>query len=434
MNNLRIAIDAQRMPNSGAGGVESALIGLVSALGKLEDGAEEYVIIGPWADADWLKPYMGSNQHLVRGIKPADGQRPFENIPSWSRPLMRLVHTWLYRFINPPSNRFQIPLSDGFYENLGCSVIHFPSQRFTLCASPMVYNPHDLQHLHFPQFFTAELIQWRELMYRAGCQYARVVVAGSHWIKKDLIEQYGLNPKKIQVIPWAPPTQAISEPTPALLNDVKSRYNLPSHFIFYPAMLWEHKNHLRLLEAIAKLRDQNGLISQLVCSGDLKSKFWPVIQKNIRRLSLESQVRFIGMVSPEELRAIYRLCHSVIVPTLFEAASGPVFEAWHDDVPVACSSVTSLPEQAGNAALLFDPFSVDAIANTIERLARDQQLRANLIRNGKRRLQDFNWEKTAKAYRAAYRRAAGCLLSDEDLQLLSWDWMRNTQLDCEEIV
>ena len=124
------------------------------------------------------------------------------------------------------------------------------------------------------------------------------------------------------------------------------------------------------------------------------------------------------------MSALYRAAHIVFIPTLFEAASGPLFEAWQHGAPVACSSVTSLPEQAAGAALLFDPFEVDGIALALARMATEEGLRDELRRWGARRLEDFSLERTAKAYRAVYRRAAGLRLSEEDRWLLGWDWMR----------
>jgi len=112
---------------------------------------------------------------------------------------------------------------------------------------------------------------------------------------------------------------------------------------------------------------------------------------------------------------------------LFEQASGPMIEAWNEDVPVATSNVTSLPDQAGNAALLFDPFSVEAISDAIRRISTDAELRADLRERGRRRLQDFSWERTAKAYRALYRYVAHWPMTDEDRHLLGWDWMREPQ-------
>jgi glycosyltransferase involved in cell wall biosynthesis len=83
-----------------------------------------------------------------------------------------------------------------------------------------------------------------------------------------------------------------------------------------------------------------------------------------------------------------------------------------------------LPEQAGEAALLFEPHSIPAIANAIREMATDENLRAELVHKGKQRLQDFSWERTAKAYRAVYRCAASCSLTDEDRWLLSCNWMQ----------
>jgi glycosyltransferase involved in cell wall biosynthesis len=115
----------------------------------------------------------------------------------------------------------------------------------------------------------------------------------------------------------------------------------------------------------------------------------------------------------------------VVIPTLFEAASGPLYEAWYDGAPVACSNVTSLPEQASDAALLFDPRSTESIAAAVAEMATNGKLRETLRERGERRLKDFSWERTAKAYRAVYRRAAGQPLEEEDRWLLTWDWMRD---------
>ena len=142
-------------------------------------------------------------------------------------------------------------------------------------------------------------------------------------------------------------------------------------------------------------------------------------------------MKFLGFVPDEDLRAIYRLSQFVIVPSLFEASSLPIYEAWLEGIPVACSNAAALPEQVMNAALLFDPHSVESIANAIGKLAADAKVRARLTKWGQQRLQDFDWERTAKAYRAVYRRAAGFPLTEEDHWLLSHDWMRQPQRNLE---
>jgi glycosyltransferase involved in cell wall biosynthesis len=427
---LRIAINAQLRPFSTSGGIEQALIGLVAALGELDDGPEEYVLIGPWQEPDWLEPYLGPNQRIVPSQGPAGPARRLGPLVPAVRPLWpflrRARSTWS-RLVQGERRGIDVPKSDGFYERLECQVVHFPYQSFVVCDLPTVYNPHDLQHVHYPQFFTASAIAWRETTYRAGCQLAHTVVVGSNWVKEDIIRHYRVSPDKVQVIPWAPLSEPYPEPSPATVQAVKDEYALQLPFALYPAVTWEHKNHLRLLEALALLRDRDGLVVRLVCTGAQHPSFWAHIQERLRTLHLDGQVRFLGMVPPEHFRSIYKLAQFVVVPTLFEAASSPVFEAWLEAVPVACSTVTSLPEQAGDAALLFDPFHIEAIADAVRRMAGDEHLRADLIRKGKRRLQDFNWERTAKTYRAVYRRAAGGPLTEEDRWLLSWDWMQNPE-------
>ncbi len=429
---LRIAINAQIKPNSGVGGIEAVLTAL-TALSRLDDGEEEYVFIGPWDEPEWLQPLLDSRQSIVRGPQPFEWKpgplEPLKRALRPLRPVARGVWGSLFRSTSSETN-MSGPVSDGFYESLNCEVIHFPFQFFVRCALPMIYNPHDLQHVHYPEFFEPSVFNSREAAYPAACHAAHTVAVASQFVKHDIVQHYGVDPDKIQVIPWAPPPIKTS---PAFADDilVRKKYQLPDQpFALYPAMTWEHKNHIRLLEALALLRDRDELKVHLICTGDQKS-FWPRIERRLLQLGLEEQVKFLGLVSHEELCAIYRAAQFVIIPTLFEAASAPLFEAWQHDVPVACSSITSLPEQAADAALLFNPLSVEAIADAAARMTTGSGLREDLRRRGARRLQDFSFERTAKTYRAVYRRAAGRILSEEDRWLLSWDWMRKPQRETE---
>lgn len=427
MASLRVAINAQIQQSSGSGGVESVLLGLLNALGKL-DGPEEYIVIGPRQNPRWLEPYLGPNQHVVTLPESVDDSQRLESIKKLLGPLgPRLRPIWRKLFPMPVSSWPEVPVSDGSYESLECDVIHFPFQSFVLCAIPTVYNPHDLQHRHYPQYFAPGHLAWREVIYAAGCHLSQKIAVASQWIKDDIVTQYGVSEKKIQVIPWAPPTQVYTSPTEAMTKEVQTIYKLEQPFAFYPAMTWEHKNHIGLLQALAHLRDVYKIKINLVCSGKHYAKFWPRIESGLKELRLENQVRFLGLIPYQHLRAIYRLAQFVIVPTFFEAASGPVFEAWQEDTPVACSEVTSLPEQAAGAALLFDPFSIQAIADALVQMITNENLRDELVEKGRQRLQDFSWERTAKAYRAVYRCLAHRQLSEEDRSLLSWDWMRDSR-------
>lgn len=403
---LRIAIDAELEPGAQAGGTQSVLTGLVKALGELQSSGEEYLLVSHPENRGWLEKIAGPNTRIV--------PRPRLRLGWTSRIRHQLVDVLGLRPQWP-----ELPLSDGFYESLGADVVHFPFQRFTLCARPAVFNPHDLLHRHLPHFLRPVDIAHRESTYSGACRMAHTVVAGSQWVKDDLVKTYSLSPEKVQVIPWAPPTHAA-----AIAEQVVARYEITTPFALYPAVTWEHKNHLRLLQAVADLRNQ-GIVIQLICTGHRFPNHWPKVETEISRLNLAGQVRFLEEIPFADLRGLYRAAQFVVVPTLFEAASGPVFEAWHEGTPVACSTITSLPEQAGNAALLFDPYQVEQIADAMKRLSQDEPLRNTLREEGRRRLTDFSWERTARAYRAVYRRAAKRSLTAEDVDLLGWDWMRH---------
>jgi glycosyltransferase involved in cell wall biosynthesis len=442
---LNVAIDAPVMPETGAG-VAQFIGSLISALGQLQDGSETYTIIaGSQEQLKWLRSCGGANQQFVlkaplssRGeAMDRNGHITFPDLLKRAVGPLLPAARYIQRLLSvpvppvPPRSWPEVPVSDGFYERLGCDVIHIPLQNFVLCALPIVYNPHDLQHLHYPQFFTPATIAWRETIYPAGCHFAHTVAVGSQWIKDDIVRQYRIAPEKVQVIPEGPPTELYPEPSEDLLAKVKNKYQLQQPFALYPAVTWQHKNHLRLVEALAYLRGKHGLTIQVVFTGSHDGNFWRTIEARVDELKLRSQVRFLGFVPAEELRAIYRLSQFLVVPSLFEAISLPIFEAWLDGVPVACSNATALPDQVMDAALLFEPRDVGSIANAIEEMATNTELQRKLRERGYRRLKDFDWQRTARAYRAVYRRAAGCSLTEEDRWLLTWDWMRKPQKEVE---
>ncbi len=418
---LKIAIDARITPGK-SGGVGQALVSLVEGLGSLTDGEEVYdVVVRSAEQAEWWRPYMAANQRVV--VMPSERQKK-----SLSVRLRAKVSNLVIGKPEPRRSVWpEVPVSNGFYESLGAHVIHFMNQMaFTVCALPTIYNPHDLQHLHLPEFFRPSEIAKRETLYQAGCHFARTVVVGAQWIKDDVVTKYQLDETKVQVIPEHPRMQHARPVANEKLRSVLHKHELNQPFVIYPAVTWEHKNHLRLLEALALLRDREGLRIKLVCTGATFS-FWPQIEARVAQLNLGSQVKFLGYVSDEDLSALYQLAQFMIMPTLFEASSLPIFEAWAAGTPVGCSTVTALPDQVLDAALLFDPYDVESIAEALTQLNRSAELRSRLRELGYRRLADFDATRTAKTYRAVYRRAARRSLGDEERRLLSWDWMRNPE-------
>jgi len=418
---LRVGIFAA-VPESGRmGGTEQHVMGLVRALGRLPDGDEEYVILTDRSNPHWLDSYLGRNQ-IAKAFPITRVAPSLRRVllsfarANLSAALKRRVRTLLNRgpagiFVHGPHD------SDGSLESLALDVVHFPYQHFIRTSIPSIFNPHDLLHLHYPCFFPLEQVAAREAYYPIACRAASQVVVPSSWVARDVVEKYGLEPQRVQVIPHAPVTEAYVLVNQEQLDLVRRQWTLPRSFAFYPAQTWPHKNHLRLLRALAHLRDERALSVNLVCTG-WQNEFWPKISQEIRRLGLERQVHFLGFVPPGTLRAIYRLASFVVLPTLFEGGCFPMLEAFREEVPVACAAATHLPEQAGDAALLFDPTSELSIAGAVERMALDQALRETLRQRGTQRVQLFTWDRVARTHRALYRRLSGRALTADEETLL----------------
>ena len=258
------------------------------------------------------------------------------------------------------------------------------------------------QHLHLPEFFEPAAIRIRETTYRQLCEQASMVAVATDWVKRDIVRQYGLPDEKVEVIPLAPILGAYPAPGPGDLAATSRRLSLPDRFVLYPALTWEHKNHIALLEALAEL-NADGLRVPLVCSGSLTDHHARIAER-ATQLGVAGQVTWVGFIPTATLRCLYGLASAVVVPTLFEAASAPVWEAFQAGVPVACSTVTSLPEQVRDAAILFDPRDVSGMAAAVRRLWTDPDLADALVARGHERIAALSWDRTARTFRDHYRR------------------------------
>jgi glycosyltransferase involved in cell wall biosynthesis len=411
---FRVVIDA-RVISGLSGGIESVIIGLVGGLSRLDDGPEDFVVLAYEGHDDWIRPHLGGMVRLVHVLQARDrseGSR--RRLKTLLPPLARLWSNRpeaLIRSSTPPP-------SDGTIERLNADVMHFTSQAGFKTSVPSLYHPHDLQHVHLPEFFTARQRHWRDDWYGALIQQASMVPVASTWTKRDVETHFSTPPGKVVVVPLAPPTAEYRDPSEAAVEEAMRRLVIPPAFAMYPAQTWKHKNHVNLLDALALLRERDGLVVPLVAPGR-QSEAFPALARHAERLGIADQVRWLGFVSADDLQCLYRRARVVVIPSRFEAASAPLWEAFRAGIPTACSNVTSLPEQAGDASLIFDPDDVPAIADAIRRLWTDEDLRTTLIQRGYERVRPLSWDRTARTFRAHYRRIGRRTLSHEDRALLA---------------
>ena len=393
-------------------------MGLVAGLGRLTDGEEHYLVITDPRAPDWLDSFMGPNTRPLIAGSQSPARSAAKKLLSPALPALRSARALALRAAPWKAIRSRaVAAHNPIVERANPDVVHFPYQWMHRTTAPSLFNPWDLQHLHFPEFFDRRALADRKAMYRVWCSQCTRIEVASKAVKRDLIEQMQVPAEKIIVIPRGAPSALFTAPTPEIVDQVRLKYHLPQDFAYYPAHTWPHKNHLRLFRALVSLRDHYGLTMNLICSGAL-TDFWPVLQSSIEDLNLRDQVRFLGFVPSGDVRCLYRAADFTILPTLFEGAGLPLVEAMSEGSPLLCSSLTVLHEQAGPAALYFDPLSPDDIARRMRELWGNESLKNQLRRSGYDHSRVYSWHRTALICRAAYRKLAGRPLTVVDQALL----------------
>ena len=239
-------------------------------------------------------------------------------------------------------------------------------------------------------------------MWYDSARACRFVVAAAHHVKEDIIKYVGLSPDRVPVIPWGPLFEGETMPSMSFLEQTKKKYDLPDKFLLYPAMMWPHKNHIRLLEAIVRLQIE-GTNLKLILTGGRGPEHENVMQF-IRENNMEENVRFLGFISYEEMKAFYKLACGVVVPTLYEQTSGPVMEAMTLGCPVAASRVADLPELiADGCGLLFDATDVEDVARCVRHLWTQEDNCRQMAERAQRRIRVIrSWRSWANSYNELY--------------------------------
>ena len=283
----------------------------------------------------------------------------------------------------------------------------FTAPTYSEPTTPTVSVIYDLQYKAYPEFFAPEDVLHRERTFVEACKRSTLLTAISDFSRREAIEQGGLNPAKIKTI-------HLQISSDRLRNAVKDetvigRLTLVGgKYLIYPANFWKHKNHEMLLTAFGIARN-SGLATgiKLVCTGALGPRQqW--LQRAVEGMELADSVFFPGYLSNSELLALLSNSTGVVFPSLYEGFGLPVIEAMAIGVPVACSNVTSLPEVAQDAAIMFDPRIPDQIAQAMVSLAQDKELRSRLIEAGTIRAAQFSDSKImAQQYWEIFQQAAG---------------------------
>jgi len=289
-----------------------------------------------------------------------------------------------------------------------CDAVFLPAGNRRLGVAyglPSVATVHDLSQLHVPQKYdTARMVYATRVLPALIGRQDRVVTVSSS-TRTDVLERTGIAPDRVSVVPNGVDLSRYTTRNPAAAARVAVRLGLDQPYLLYVARL-EHpgKNHVTLLEAFAHLKAA-GVPHKLVLAGPRWSGA-EAIDAAVARLGLADHVVFTGFVDGDDLPGLYLGASGFVFPSLYEGFGIPLLEAMASGTPCCVANVSSLPEVAGDAALLFDPRSPHDIAQSMHRLLTDDVLRARLRARGLKRCAEFTWERSAQGVLDACRSVA----------------------------
>jgi len=285
--------------------------------------------------------------------------------------------------------------------HIDADLVHGPVFVGPLVAPcPIVITIHDLSFMRFPDFFRPGNRLYLKTMTRLSARRARRLIAVSEHAATEAAHLLGIPRRNIDVVYHG--VDPAFRPLPAAdVTAFRRRRELPEQFVLFVGTLEPRKNIARLIEAFARIYD--GQVKLVLVGG--KGWLYEDLFARVEELDVREGVRFAGYVPSEELPLWYNAARAFAYPSSYEGFGMPVTEAQACGTPVLTSNCSSLPEAAGDAALLIDPQDVEAIATGLQQLLNDSSLRETLRGRGLAHARTFNWSRTARQTTQAYMRA-----------------------------
>ncbi|MDP3998022.1 MAG: glycosyltransferase family 1 protein [bacterium] len=310
---------------------------------------------------------------------------------------------WRYRVVKPRKMWTQIGLPlDLYLHRLRPDVFFTPTHyapRF--CPIPSVISIMDLSYIHFPQMFKKSDLYQLKNWTAYSVKNAKKVLTISEASKNDIIRHYQIDPERVIVtypgikmeseIPSKARFASGGRDQEPSMENLK-KYKIEGDYILFVGTLQPRKNIVRLIEAFSTLGPK---LYTLVVVGK-PGWLYEEIYEAPKKFKVEDRVKFLDYVPDEDLPALYQNALCFVLPSLYEGFGLPVLEAMHYGCPVVTSNVSSLPEAAGDAAIMVDPESTESIKEGIEKVLGDKSLREKLVKKGYEQVKKFSWEKCAR--------------------------------------
>lgn len=280
---------------------------------------------------------------------------------------------------------------------------HFDLVHFTHFNAPLFYRRpyivtiHDLTLSFFPgkkmNHFAYRLAY--QLLLRVVVRRARKIIAVSHHTKKDLKKILAVPDEKIQVIYNGVNTD-FAQPSSTSRPDLMKKLGLQKPYFLYTGVWRDHKNIVGMIKTFYQFNAAVGEQYELVITGRHNPTYHE-IPDTVRELKAENTVHLVGMVSEEDLKALYQNAFCYVFPSFYEGFGLPPLEAMQSGTPVIASSQSSIPEICGEGnALFFDPYKIEDMADKMRLISTDPAIRQRLIDRGFERVKQFSWSQMAR--------------------------------------
>lgn len=284
-----------------------------------------------------------------------------------------------------------------YIDNKNYDYVIFPSSDTIACffKSNVIGTVHDLMHRYKRNFKESSSFlryHYREVYYKHLLLTSKAIFVDSNLGKQQVLESYKFVNAKLFVLPYIAPDYLYDDIS--ALNEILKYQDLPKKYLFYAAAFWPHKNHINLLKAIKLLNKNNNNINLLLAGK--KNREYRNLKKFVDENNINDQVTFLGYIPDKEIIYYYKNAFAMIMPTFYGPTNIPPIEATLLDCPSLVSNIYAMPEQMEDAALYFDPNNPQDIADKIELLLNNDDLRNVLLINGNKIKAKFSQQRFKK--------------------------------------
>ncbi|MDZ4809604.1 MAG: glycosyltransferase family 1 protein [Bacteroidota bacterium] len=256
---------------------------------------------------------------------------------------------------------------------------------------PIIY---DINFEHKPEDIKLKNRIYFKFFFKRFARKAKRIATISEYSKKDIADYYKIDPDKIDNVSCGINSN-FSPLNEQEIIEVKNKWSAGKPYFFFVGSMHPRKNIKRLIDAFNLFKQETSSDFKLILAGSIlwsKSE----IEDSYTNSPYKADIIFTGRLSDEDLQNMLGAAYALSFVPIFEGFGLPIVEAFQSGVPVICSNVTSMPEVAGDAALMVDPFSIENIADGMEKLAKDNELRNQLIAKGHIQKKLFSWARTAQ--------------------------------------